>query len=54
MKKYNKFDLEKIKSTPADKLIHVRLDAKTRITISKMSQLEAWKVRYPNAVVVAS
>lgn len=52
MRRNTKIDIDSIKSTPAEKLIHVRLDAKTRITISKLSQLEVWKVRYPNAEII--
>jgi hypothetical protein len=54
MKNYNKFRLKNIIRTPEEKLIHVKLDAKTRITISKMSQLDVWLIKYPNAEVVSS
>lgn len=50
--KNNKFRSKPIISTPQDKLIHVKLDARTRITISKLSQLEAWKIKYPDAEII--
>jgi len=54
MKKFNKLRFKPVIRTPDEKLIHVKLDAKTRITISKLSQLDAWLIKYPNAVVVTS
>jgi hypothetical protein len=54
MKNFNKLRMKNIIRTPEEKLIHVKLDAKTRITISKMSQLDAWLIKYPNAEVVTS
>jgi hypothetical protein len=52
MKNNIKFRSKNIVRTPEAKLIHVRLDARTRITISKISQLEAWKIKYPNAEII--
>ena len=46
--------IKKIIKTSKDKLIKVRLDQKTFITITKMSSLEVWLKRYPNATVVPS
>ena len=54
MKNFNKLRLKQVVRTPDEKLIHVKLDSKTRITISKLSQLDAWLIKYPNAVVVPS
>lgn len=54
MKKINKFRLKNVIRTPEEKLIHVKLDAKTRITISRLSQLDVWKIRYPNAEIINS
>lgn len=54
MKSKMKFRLKNIIHTPEDKLIHVRLDARTCITISKLSSLEVWLVKYPEAKVIPS
>lgn len=35
-----------------DNPIRIQLDHKTFITITKMSSLEVWRKRYPNAKVV--
>lgn len=48
-----KFRLKKRIITPVENLIHVRLDAKTEITISRLSSLEVWLLKYPNAKVVS-
>ncbi|MCB0757430.1 MAG: hypothetical protein KDC01_03150 [Flavobacteriales bacterium] len=34
------------------KLIKIRLDARTVITVVSKNALEMWKVRYPNAVII--
>lgn len=46
--------ITKIIKTSELKLIKVRLDYKTIITLSRMSALKAWLIRYPDAKVVTS
>lgn len=46
--------IKEIIRTSKHKLINVRLDNKTFMTLWRMSSLEVWLKRYPDAKVVTS
>ena len=46
--------ITKISKTSVKKPIKVRLDYRTIITLSRMSALKAWLIRYPDAQVLPS
>ncbi|MBL0048211.1 MAG: hypothetical protein IPP32_08985 [Bacteroidetes bacterium] len=45
--------IKKIIETSKEKLIKVRLDYRTLITITNIASLEVWKKRYPDAKVIS-
>lgn len=47
-----KNEIKKVSKITTGKIIKVRLDSKTYITISDIASLEVWRKRYPNATVV--
>lgn len=49
-----KNQIKKIIKTSKHKLIKVRLDYKTVITLSRMSSLAVWLIRYPDAKLINS
>lgn len=46
--------IKKIIRTSENKLIKVQLDYRTIITLTKLSSLDAWLIRYPNAKVMTT
>lgn len=48
-----KAKIKKIIETSKDKLIKVQLDYRTFVTITRMSSLETWLKRYPDAKVIS-
>ena len=48
-----KAKINKIIETSKDKLIKVQLDYRTFVTLTRMSSLENWLKRYPDAKVVS-